>query len=337
MRYAVGEERITIYPRPELEHVLGRPTLKQTELLKDIYTKPITSYWVGEPQRAINEALGREVIVLPIDWHDELDEMLRLLREREKVVRTVDEKTKKGDHKVMTETVTKEWYKLSAPVTVAQLLSRRDWKWYLSGMDFPNQIPEIRLVTSTEFRQAKLDQIVDVYTQGDAAAIIQRLASWIGMELHWQKHGPLWPGGANMLVDMQNVKLGQALRDVVAMVDGSSSMSIKNNQIVIKGPMHEKKRPTPTKARGPRRPSESGKITRAGEDYVGKISIPMDGGKYHLEFMLRESDLTEELRKLRDEKMEQVLGRPPKPTKATEPVAPKPAAKPKRTPARRSR
>jgi hypothetical protein len=77
MRYAVGQEQITIYPRPELEHILGRPTTKQLELLKDIYTKPVKAYWVGEPQRAINEALGQEVIVLPIDWHDELDEMFR--------------------------------------------------------------------------------------------------------------------------------------------------------------------------------------------------------------------------------------------------------------------
>jgi len=45
----------------------------------------------------------------------------------------------------------------------------------------------------------------------------------------------------------------------------------------------------------------------AGEGYVGKISIPMEGGKYFIEFMLRESDLTEELKKLREEKIREIL------------------------------
>ncbi len=39
MRYAVGDEEITIYPRPELEHILGRPTAKQLHLLREIYTE----------------------------------------------------------------------------------------------------------------------------------------------------------------------------------------------------------------------------------------------------------------------------------------------------------
>jgi hypothetical protein len=46
----------------------------------------------------------------------------------------------------------------------------------------------------------------------------------------------------------------------------------------------------------------------------------MDGGKYFLEFMLRESDLTEELKKLRTEKMKEILGDIP---------APKPVKTPK--------
>ena len=33
----------------------------------------------------------------------------------------------------------------------------------------------------------------------------------------------------------------------------------------------------------------------------------MDGGKYFIEFMLRESDLTEELKKLREEKIKEIL------------------------------
>ena len=63
-----------------------------------------------------------------------------------------------------------------------------------------------------------------------------------------------------------------------------------------------------------RRPSRvRGAVSEA---YVGKVSIPMDGGKYYIEFMLRESDLTEKLKKLRQEKMREILGQSPKPKPA---------------------
>jgi hypothetical protein len=203
--------------------------------------------------------------------------------------------------------------------------------WYLSGMEFPNQIPEIRMVSSIAYRQAKLDQIVDISMEDEAAEIIQRLANWTGIGLYWNKRDPDWPVGP-ISVDMQNIKLGQALRNVVSSVNGQPDINVQKNYIIIKGPIHEKKGPTTArKGRPPaHRPSDSGKITRASEDYVGKISIPMDGGKYYIEFMLRESDLTEELRKLRDEKMEQILGRPPKPRPAATPSKPAAAARPKR-------
>ena len=67
MRYAVGEEQVTIYPRPELEHILGRPTTRQLELLKDIYTKRIEVYKLEDVQGTINEALGRPVLISPVD------------------------------------------------------------------------------------------------------------------------------------------------------------------------------------------------------------------------------------------------------------------------------
>ena len=43
----------------------------------------------------------------------------------------------------------------------------------------------------------------------------------------------------------------------------------------------------------------------------------MDGGKYYIEFMLRESDLTEELKSLRTKKIEEILGKPPETTPET--------------------
>lgn len=306
MRYAVGEEQITIYPRPELEHILGRPTAKQLALLTKIYNSTVKVKGQVFSKALMNNMLGQEVLVLPVGRYSALDDFLR----------TLTSGVPEGD--------------TAPPFTIAHMLDSRGGAWYLSGMDFPNQIPEIRMVSSTAFRQAKLDQIVDISMEDDAAAIIQRLANWTGMELYWDKRNPEWPDGI-IGVNMQNVKLGQALRNVVAMVDGDTRENFTSNRITILGPIHEKKRPTPRIAtRTSRRPSESGKVTRAGGDYVGKISIPMDGGKYYIEFMLRESDLTEELRKLRDEKMEQILGRPPKPRPAatpTEPVAPKPAVR----------
>jgi hypothetical protein len=45
----------------------------------------------------------------------------------------------------------------------------------------------------------------------------------------------------------------------------------------------------------------------------------MDGGKYYIEFMLRESDLTEDLKNLRAKKIEEILGKAPKTTPATSP------------------
>jgi hypothetical protein len=62
--------------------------------------------------------------------------------------------------------------------------------------------------------------------------------------------------------------------------------------------------------------SASALSTSPSGEYVGKISIPMDGGRYFIEFMLRESDLTDELRQLRAERIKAILE--PKPT--AEPV-----------------
>jgi len=287
MRYVVGDEEITIYPRPELEHILGRPTAKQLELLKAIYTRAIKRY--KSSGDLINDILGQEVLILPVDGYRNFARFLRDLRMRE---------LEAPDGTKVVE--------LTTSVTIAQILGSTTSNWYLSGMDFPNQIPEIRMASTIGFREAKLDQIVDIsFTDKRAEAIIQRLANWAGMELFVYKEEPSWLC-EEITVNMQNVKLRQALRNVVTAVDGKSNISVKGNRIEIQGPMHRKReRPAPP---------EKGK----GDDYVGKISIPMDGGKYYIEFMLREKDLTQELKKLREEKMQAILGKaPPQPkTKA---------------------
>jgi hypothetical protein len=70
------------------------------------------------------------------------------------------------------------------------------------------------------------------------------------------------------------------------------------NGIEISGPGPKRKDTTPR--------TISGKTDDGA--YIGKISIPMDSGKYFLEFMLREKDLTEQLKNIRTEKMKEILG-----------------------------
>jgi len=290
MRYAVGDEEITIYPRPELDHILGRPTTKQLDLLRTIYTKAFKTY--HSPRTLTSEILGQEVLISPVGRHSDLRNFLSSLRT---TVRRSD-----GT----------EIYELIISVTLAQVFDSYTSAWYLCQMEFPNQIPEIRLVSSPAFRAAKLDQIVDIsFKEEKAEVIIQRLANRTGMELRIDKRDPSWLEGI-ITVDMQNVKLRQALRNVVSTVDGDVRIDVKGNEIRMVGPRHKKKAAAP-------KPSGS-----AG--YVGKISIPMDGGKYYIEFMLREKDLTEELKKLREAKMKAILGESPKPARK-----PKPAAKSK--------
>ena len=270
MRYAVGDEEITIYPRPELEHILGRPTAKQLEILKRIYAlKLSTSGRVKAAQLAelINKGLGPEgLVVLPTEYYAEFERVLIFAGE--------------------------------TPFTLAQLLdsTRRGEAWYLWQSGFPDQAPEVRVVSENDFRQAKLDQIVDISFKGETAdAIIQRLGNWTGMELVVAKKEPSWLA-EEISVEMQNVKLMQALRNVVGIMDGDVFVDARTSQIRVSGPMRANKPPAP-------------KTSKSG-DYVGKISIPMDGGKYFIEFMLREQDLTEELRKLWKEKMTAILKGP---------------------------
>ncbi len=277
MRYAVGSEEITIYPRQELEHIIGRSNAKQLELLKKIYSMNITFGGKASPEffmQLVKEGFEK-LSFLPYDIPIRICEILN----------------------------TTENGKGTLPVSLAVLLEQvgdRDNtpRWYLSRMDFPNQVPMIRIVDDEDFREAKLDQVVDISFKDETAdVILQRLAGWTGMELVVNKKEPSWLEG-EIIVNMQNIKLRQALRNIVSSVDGEMRIDFDRNYIEIKGPTHPQKPAAPRRTPGGR---------DAGEGYVGKISIPMDGGKYFIEFMLRESDLTEELKKLREDKIREIL------------------------------
>ncbi|MHA2314695.1 MAG: hypothetical protein ACXACF_05350 [Candidatus Hermodarchaeia archaeon] len=270
MRYAVGYDKITIYPRQELEHIIGRPTARQIILLKHLYIDRIRS-----EEQTSDEVLQRilmefDVVIVPIECNEELG----LIIERSLVER-------------------------SLRPTFAQMLDSIGEKWYISGVSFPGTVTEIRVVDEEDFREAKLDQVVDVSFDDRADVIIKRLAGWAGMELDVYRKDPSWLE-ERINVDMQNMKLRQALRNIVSSVDGEISCDVPSNEIYIEGPIHRAREKEAASAK----PKTGGS---AGEGYVGKISIPMDGGKYFIEFMLRESDLTEELRKLREEKIKEIF------------------------------
>lgn len=298
MRYAVGDEEITIYPRPELEHVLGRPTAKQLELLRAIYTNAIAEYRLS-PQNSINEALGEYVALTPYDAQENIDEILHRMAGKELVVPRPENYR----------------FDLTGPMTVANMLEQirpymfnGNMGWYLSGMEFLKQVPEIRVVSRDGFREAKLDQVVDISFKDETAeTIIQRLATWTGMRLVIQKEDPSWLE-EKMTVDMQNIKLRQVLINIVTTVDGSIGIDVQRNRISVRGPRNVEKVVTPKPRRSRSSRGAAGQLATS-EGYVGKISIPMDGGAYFIEFMLRESDLTEELKNLRAEKVKEILAK----------------------------
>jgi len=272
MRYAVGYDKITIYPRQELEHILGRPNTKQLELLKRIYYEKIFFEDLQEIDKFtsfIRANIG-EVSFIPYNIPESMLEI----------------------------GLTYGSYVTFAALLEQTGIEQKRPRWYLSGTDLPGQVPPIKFVNEETFREAKLNQVVDISFQDEwADVILQRLAGWTGMELFVSKSEPSWLK-EEIFVNMQNIKLGQALRNIVSSVDGEVDIDFVGNYIEIKGPINPQK---------PSAPRKSPSSRDAGEGYVGKISIPMDGGKYYIEFMLRESDLTEELKKLREDKIREIL------------------------------
>ncbi|HUS71702.1 MAG TPA: hypothetical protein VMY06_01440 [Sedimentisphaerales bacterium] len=313
MRHAVGDEEITIHPRPQLEHILGRPTTKQLELLKAIHARPIKTYFLDKIQSTVNEALGQEVLIFPIEVQAQLNNFLRQLVGKDPIYEQV------GPRRTPTRSVIKPpqpepneptEYELPTPVTLVQLLSQvktegepRITRWYISGMDFPGQSPEVRVVNSTHFGELRRNQMIDItYRDEQSDKILQSLANRAGMQLYVEPMSHLHEH--KLTVKMQNVPIAQAITTIAHMVGASYEFNTSRGFVQIKGPGPKTSPTTPMPAKTTTK--------TAGEGYVGKISVPMEGGKYYIEFMLRESDLTEELKKLRAEKMEQVLGKSPK-------------------------
>lgn len=315
MRYAVDHEHITIYPRSELEHILGRPTPKQLELLKAAYTKPIRVYYLDQLQKTVNTAMDQEVLISPINVQKQLNDLLReLVGIKETVVKNVVMRDKTGK---IAEVVRKpdeqdgSEFDLPTPVTLAQLLRQATLKiparggttryatvrWYIPRIDFPEQIPEIRVVDPDTFDTLRLMQKIDVsYHDESLDKIFQELTNRSGRTLYIGRDSNL--NEHSISVSMQNIPVEQAIINIAAMAGAECATDSRSVSITGPGKPQENRKPK----------SQSNQTNARGDDYAGKISIPIDGGNYYIEFMLRESDLSEELKSLRAEKMKEIRG-----------------------------
>jgi hypothetical protein len=311
MRYAVDENEVTIYPRPELEHILGRPSTKQLELLKVIYTQHIGVYYLDQVQKTVNEAFGEQILISPIEVLAQLNNFLRQLVGKDAIYQQViPGRGNRPQTLAVLQAREQEpnepeptKYILPTPVMLVQLLNQVDTgngpantRWYISRMDFPGQTPEVHVVDEEEFRGLRLNQKIDVsYKDQPLDKIFQDLVSRAGVSLIVGTGSQLHEH--TLSASMQNIEIGQAVRNIAEMAGVACEMSRGYISLVLRNPPRIENKVEN---------KDTGKITSEG--YVGKISIPMDGGKYYLEFMLRESDLTEKLKKLRAEKMKQILG-----------------------------
>lgn len=313
MRYSIGDDEITIYPRPELKHIVGRPNARQLELLRDLYTKPIEVYFVDKVQETVNKALAQQVLISPLEVQDRLNSSLRKLV-GEKSERVRDSNRKYIQVVIMPGTDSEgnvpDEYVLATPVTIVQLL--RDVKlggrsdqteWYIPRIDFAGQTPEIRVVEQGEVTSLQRKELIDIsYKDKEIVEVLRDLADRAGYSLYISPNAKL--KGTKISVSIQNVTAKQGMMRMMDMANISCDYS--RSTITIHGKTDKK--PTPKKPMT--RTATSRTAGRPGSGgYVGKISVPMDGGKYFIEFMLRESDLTEELKKIRSEKMKEILGK----------------------------
>jgi hypothetical protein len=288
LRYTLSSEPLMIYPRPELRHILGRPTARSLRLLRNIYAhQALVSHGSDNPalaQTFLNQLAGEPITVFPAGQFEYVTAMLDKLARRGSLPTGVSGTA------------------LVTPVTLAYVLDETAadlngfHEWYISLSDIPNQVPQIRIEKRTEFAQARLDQLVDVSFENESGEkIIGTLAHRADMSL-LMGDAAAHAMTRRISLAAQNVTLGTALQKALAALGIQWEMYLDQSLIKLTGVKTAVSEPTIPSP--PALPADT---------YVGKISIPMDGGRYFLEFMLRESDLTEELKKLRAEKIRAIL------------------------------
>jgi len=325
IRYVVADKEVTIYPREELEHIIGRPSARQLTILREVYTTPIRTYFGDQPQKTVNEGLGREIIILPITVQQQMNDLLRQLAGKDPIY-TWDRGRQVKFEKTITLTEGKKTFKtkvetmrddetagLPTPVTLVQLLSQvaaedydpRSTRWYIAGTEFAEQIPEIRVVGISTFAYLNLNQKVDIsYEDYPVDRMLGELANRAGVVL--DIHPQAYLNELKLSVEMKNTTIKQAFQNITGMIGAMCKIG-GGSRIEIDVPTKGKTPKTKAFTAAARTTTRTtSRRPPGGGDYVGKISIPMDGGKYYIEFVLRESDLTEELKALRAEKMKAI-------------------------------
>ncbi|UCD49865.1 MAG: hypothetical protein JSW27_20340 [Phycisphaerales bacterium] len=291
MRYAVGADAVAIYPRPELKHIMGRPTAQTLELLRNVYTN--ATYLTGEvkavermAQSVVSQMAGQDVSVFPL-------EMSRV------VARVMGQMVGASQDGITV---------CLAPILdeVVDSVSNGSDRWVVCAPEWPSQVAQIRIIPRHEYDEIMRARIIDISFQEETGlTILRHLKGIADIKLEFAGNDQRWLE-RRISIEALNIKVEEALRRVTSALGGelkSVSLGAKGAKFVV-----QKKAPfTPRAARavGPA-PAPSASASASG-DYVGKISIPMDGGKYFLEFMLRESDLTDELRQLRAERIQAIL------------------------------
>ena len=307
LRYAVGSDSVVIYPRPELRRILGRPTPRLLKLLKNIYNNKLslngTAHLTQLTQIAINTLADEEVMLLPVTEFDNVAWVVRNIVEHGPSGATASSETPR-----------------TTPVTLATILDEtvgdRSMTWYISESEFPGQPAQIHIESRLDRGKALFGQIVDVsFENEEGLTVLRKLAAMANIKLQIVGEGSLRVDGLlrRISLDALNVTVREALNRVTNALGasvGSVNFESATYEVV----------PPPTRSgvtasfQPSAEPGESGSFTPAAtpasdDDYVGKISIPMGEGpsRYYIEFMLRERDLPDGLRRLRAEKIREIF------------------------------
>ncbi len=310
LRYAVGNRSVVVLPRPELRHILGRPTPQLLRLLKNIYTNQVrlsaTARSRSFSQSVINQLAGEPATVFPLD---EFENVVR-------VIAIIAERSPSSDKDVSSTSP-------ATPVTLATILeetvgSRDGLVWFISVAEFPDQPVQIRIMGRFDDGKALFGQVVDASFQDEEGlAVLRKLAGManirleiVGQDRPWVDKGWLHQ---KITLDALNVTVREALNRVTRALGGQvGTVNYERGSYEVSGPSARTAQ-MPSSAT-PTRPSGAGTSSPtvgapSGDDYVGKISIPVGEGanRYFIEFMLRERDLPDALRRLRAEKIRQIF------------------------------
>jgi hypothetical protein len=305
LRYAVGSDSLTIYPRPELKRIIGRPTAGELKLLGNIYGNKM---WLSTGQAEISEQFVQQAInamaqepvsIVGVNDMRQIGTIMAPMggKSTSSSASPHDPNSPKG-----------------TPLTLALLLDETERvytppkTWYIEGPAFPRQISEIKIVKREEFWRTQLDQVIDVSFSGEKGeSVVRKLAAWAGLDVQIADPVTARALGREITLEGQNVKLVDALDKALSILGAGREMRdgvLRVYYVAPEKPVSESSQQAASEPQG-------------GGGYVGKISIPMDGGRYFIEFMLRESDLTDELRALRQEKIKEILAGASKTGQAT--------------------